>query len=266
MIRRLAPIVLLPVAVACVATRNDVLRLERQLADQRQAAARSESASAAAMTAIGRLLQGVADSVAAQQAALVRLRGDIRVDLTSVQQQLVAIQELTGQSQQRLTELRAALAERSAPVPGGGAAPAAAPDAAAPAGAPPASDAEADQLYDLSLQQLRRGSPGTARAGFAEFLRRFPSHARVPDAVFFTGEAWGAEQRSDSASAAYRTVAERWPRHARAPAAIYRLGLAALAAGRTADARDAFSRVVTQYPSAEEAPLARERLRTLPRR
>lgn len=266
MIRR-AWVLLLPAATACVATRNDVLRLERQLTEQRQAAVRSDSATAAALTAIGRLLQGVADSVAAQQAALVRLRGDMRVDLTSVQQQLVAIQELTGQSQQRLSELRASLAERGQPA----AAPAAAPGpgpaaAAAPGPAADAADAEADQLYDLALQQLRRGSPGTARAGFTEFLRRFPSHARAPDAVFFTGEAWGTEQRPDSAAAAYRSVAQRWPQHARAPASVYRLGLLALGAGRTAEARDAFTRVVTQYPTAEEAALARERLRTLPPR
>lgn len=188
---RLLPLLLLPAATGCVAMRNDVLRLERQLAEQRQAAARSDSANAAAMTAIGRLLQSVADSITVQQAALVRLRGDVRVELTSVQQQLVAIQELTGQSQQRLSELRTSLAERGAPA----AAPAA-PDArgaAAPAPPAVAEAADADQLYDLALQQLRRGSPGTARSGFAEFLRRFPTHARAPDAVFFTGEGWGAE-------------------------------------------------------------------------
>jgi len=263
MIRRMAYVVLLPAAAGCVAMRADVTRVEQQLTEQRQASARADSALAASVNALGRLLQAVADSVAAQQLALAQLRGDLRVDLTSVQQQLVAIQELTGQSQQRLSELRTSLAERTA-----GAAPATAAAAAGAAGAvaPAPADPDADQLYDLALQQLRRGSPGTARAGFAEFLRRFPSHARAPDAVFFTGEAWASDQRADSAAAAYRTVVQRWPQNPRSASALYRLGLMALAGGRTAEARDAFNRVVVQFPAAEEAALARERLRTLPAR
>jgi tol-pal system protein YbgF len=263
MTRRLVGLLLLPAATGCVAMRSDVVNLERQLAEQRTATARADSAMAASVSSLGRLLQAVADSVAAQQFALARLRGDLQVDLTSVQQQLVAIQELTGQSQQRLSELRGALAERSAtqaPAPAAGPAGAAVPGPAAPA------EPDADQLFDLALQQLRRGSPGTARTGFAEFLRRFPDHARAADAVFFTGEAWGADQRADSAAVAYRTVVQRWPRSPRAASATYRLGLQALAGGRSAEARDAFTRVVTQYPTAEEAALARERLRTLPPR
>ena len=118
---------------------------------------------------------------------------------------------------------------------------------------------------DLSLGQLRRGSPGTARSGLAEFMRRFPTHARMPDALFFTGEAWAAEQRTDSAATWYRAVLQRFPQSPRAPSSLYKLGLQALAAGRTSEARDAFNRLVGTWPSSDEAPLARERLRSLPR-
>src|SRR3989449_6666832 len=44
---------------------------------------------------------------------LVQLRGDVKTDLLAVQQQLVSVQELTGQSQQRLTELRGRLEEQA---------------------------------------------------------------------------------------------------------------------------------------------------------
>jgi tol-pal system protein YbgF len=261
--RCLGAALLAPLAAGCFAMRSDVARLQQQLAEEHQAAVSRDSASAAALGEVQRMLRGVRDSVAAQQAALTQMRGDVRVDLTNVQEQLVAIQELTGQSQQRLTELRGDLAQRSDASPTAAAPPAA--GAPAPAAAAAASgDPSADQLYDLSLQQLRRGSPGAARSGFAELLRRYPSYARAADAVFFTGEAWEADHRSDSAAAAYRTVIQRWPASGRAASSLYRLGLQALAAGRTAEARDTFTRVVAQYPSAEEAALARERLRTLP--
>jgi tol-pal system protein YbgF len=284
--------VLLPLAASGCAMRSDVTRLRLQIEAQDLRAARADSARAASVAAVARLVQTLIDSLAAQQNLIGRVRADLRLELLSVQQQMVQIQELTGQSQQRLTELRAQLDERSqqmaaalaapaAPAPG--AAPARSPgDSAAapgpagpapnvgrppltpppPAGPPPA-EPTADQLMELSLQQLRRNSPGTARTGFAEFLRRFPQHPRAADAEFFSGEAWAAEQQADSAGAAYQRVLQRYPASPRAATALYRLGLRAQLAGRTDEARAVYTRLTTAYPASDEASLARERLRAL---
>jgi tol-pal system protein YbgF len=243
--------------------RSDVARIERQLQSNQQASHRADSLLAANVAGLARLIQSVADSLAAQQVLLSRVRGDSRVELFNIQQQLVAIQELTGQSQQRLSELRTRLDERRGGAPEPTAAPLAAP-ATLNAAPPSSGEPTAEQLMDLSVQQLRRGSPATARAGLAEFLRRFPNHARTADALFFTGEAWAADQRADSAAAFYRAVVQRFPQSPRAASSLYKLGLQALAAGRTAAARDAFTGVTSRWPNAEEAPLARERLRSLP--
>src|SRR5213078_3685025 len=87
----------------------------------------------------------------------------LRSLVAAVQQQLVQVQELTGQSQQRLSELRARIEERAQqPVPpldttGRAAGGAPAGPSANPGGPGP------DQMYDLSLQQFRRGSLATAR-------------------------------------------------------------------------------------------------------
>lgn len=258
-------IIALSLAAGGCALRGDVTRLERQLLEAQRAAARGDSAMAANLAAVARMLQGVYDSIATQRDQLTSLRGDLRLELFNVQRQLVAIQELTGQSQQRLTELRTQLDQRSAQL---SAAPAAGPPAdqsaapGAPGGAAPP-DPTAEQLLELSLQQLRRGSPATARTGFAEFLRRHGSHARAVDAEFFTGEAWSAERRADSAAAAYRRVVQRFPQSPRAASALFKLGAMAAAAGRVDEARQHFTRVVTQYPSSEEAALARDQLRAL---
>jgi tol-pal system protein YbgF len=275
--------VLLPVLAGGCALRSDVTKLRLQVEAQQGQAVRADSARAANLAAVARLLQSLIDSLAVQQNLIGRVRADLRLDLLNVQQQMVQIQELTGQSQQRLTEMRAQLDERSqqvaavlaAPgaqptVPAGpGVAPARSPGdttAAAPP-APPAGPAPAeptaDQLMELSLQQLRRNSPGTARAGFAEFLRRFPQHPRAADAEFFSGEAWAAEQRSDSAAAAYQRVVQRYASSPRAATALFRLGLRAQQANRKDEARAFFTRLTAAYPASDEAALARERLRTL---
>ncbi len=257
--RRRSLVPLLALTLAGCALRSDVNRLERQLTEERRLSARRDSLATVNAAQVARMLQAVQDSLAAQSLALARLRGDVRGELFNIQQQLVAVQELTGQSQQRLTELRADLAQRVQQPPDTARSAAGAPGAAA-------SDPSATELLDLSIAQLRRGSPGTARAGFAEFLRRYADHPRAVDAVYFTGEAWEADQRPDSAAAAYREVARRWAQSPRAARAHYKLGLLALAAGRTTDARQAFERVVSQFPSSDEAAQARERLRTLPPR
>jgi tol-pal system protein YbgF len=245
------------------AMRKDVVRIEQQLQANQQVNHRADSLLAVNVAGLARLIQSISDSLAAQQVMLTQVRGDYRVELFNIQQQLVAIQELTGQSQQRLSELRGQLeVRRNAAIEPAPAAGAAVPGGAAAAAGEPT----AEQLLDLSIQQLRRGSPGTARSGLAEFLRRFPDHPRTVDALFFTGDAWAADQRADSAAVAYRAVLQRFPQSPRAPSALYKLGLQAVAAGRTAEARDAFTRIVSGYPNAEETPLARERLRTLPPR
>jgi tol-pal system protein YbgF len=248
---------------------SDVVRLEQQLETQRQASQRSDSVIAANVAGLARLLQSVADSVAAGQTALAQLKGDVRTELYNVQQQLVAIQELTGQSQQRLSELRGQLDQSQRQLPSGSqlasAAPAGQGAALAPGGqAPGMREPTADQLIDISVGQLRRGSPGAARVGFAEFVRKYPDNPRMADVLFMTGEAWSAEQRSDSAAVSYRAVVQRFPQSTRAPSALYKLAMQSLAAGRTADARDDFTRVVTGYPQSPEAGLARDRLRSLP--
>ncbi len=211
--------------------------------------AKSDAARAAdrdtVLTAV-RLLQ---QAVVAQQAYLVQMRGDLRTELVSVEQQLVAIQELTGQSQQRLTELRSRLEVRSqqpdpaitAPVgPSGN-----------PAGPGP------DQMYDISLQQYRRGSMSTARVGFREFLRVYPSHERAPDALFYIGESF-EQSAPDSAAAVYDQLVKGYPNSSRAPSALYKLGRLAEQRGDRTAARTYYSRVIAGYPRSPEADLARQ--------
>ena len=271
LVRRCVGASVASVLLSGCAMRSDITRLERQMIAQREVDARADTQLVSTVASLARLINAVGDSVRSQQALVMQLRGDTRTELYNIEQQLVAIQELTGQSQQRLSELRQQIDQRigSTQVPvtmvPAQSAPASQPSAtpAAPVAAP--GDPTPEQLLDLSVQQLRRGSPGTARSGFAEFLRRYPDHPRAVDALFFTGEAWSADQRADSAAVAYRAVVQKYPQSPRAPTSLYKLGLQALGAGRTSEARDAFNRVVGTYPQSEEAPLARERLRTLPR-
>src|SRR5437660_9176994 len=261
---RLRPTLLLALGLAAgCALKGDVRKVELQVEALRAERARAEAERAAQVDSLRALLVAGKQALAAQQAYLGQRRGDVRTDLVAVQQQLVQVQELTGQSQQRRSELRARIEERAQqPVPpvdttgrpaGGG-----------PPGGPSGNPGGPgpDQLYDLSLQQFRRGSLGTARLGFREFLRVFPTHERAADALFYVGETF-AQENADSATAVYEAVVKTYPTSPRAPAALYKLGLLAEGRGDKTAARTFYSRVIAGYPRSDEANLARDKLQRL---
>lgn len=247
-------LLLLLAAVPACATPGHVRRVEDQVLLLRAEGARQDSVRAAQLTELIQLQQRLADSLRAVRAQVQSAKGDLTNDLYNVQQQLVQLQELTGQSQRRLSELRTQLEARAEQL---------AAQPPADSGAPVAS-ASAGQIYEASLQQLRRGSAATARGGFQELLRSYPNDERAPDALYFIGQSWGTEQ-PDSAGAYYRRVVAEHPKSDRAPAALYNLGLIAERAKDLPGARRAFQQVLNDYPRADEAALARDRLRAIGR-
>lgn len=255
---RFPPVVLALGLCAGCALKGDVRKVELQVQSLKSELARAESARAAERDTILAAVAAVQRTVGAQQAYLVQLRGEMKTDLLAVQQQLVAVQELTGQSQQRLTEMRRRLEEQArqpVPTPDGSGAPPVGPSGN-PAGPGP------DQMYDVSLQQFRRGSLATARLGFREFLKVFPTHERAPDAWFYVGETLAAEA-PDSAVAVYESLVKTYPNSPRAPSALYKLGLLAEQRSDRASARAYYARVVAGYPRSDEANLARDKLTRL---
>jgi tol-pal system protein YbgF len=240
--------------VAGCALKGDVRKVELQVQALRADLARSDSVRAAERDSILTVVRAVQQALAVQQAYLVQLRGDMRTDFLAVQQQLVAVQELTGQTQQRISEQRARLEQIARqPEPalpsGGGGVPVG--PSGNPAGPGP------DQMYDVSLQQYRRGSVSTARLGFREFLRVFPTHEHAADALFYVGESFEKEA-PDSAAAVYEQVVKTYPNSPRAPSALYKLGLLAEQRGDKAAARRYYARVIAGYARSPEADLARQ--------
>ena len=254
-ILRLAPA--LAVALGACALKGDVRRVETQVAQLRQETARADSARAVSLNRqlddVLVLQRAVLDSLSAQQRRLTLAQGELRNDLTDVQRQLVQIQELMGQSQQRLSEIRGQFEQRRQQV-------AAPPPSAGDTTRVLASDEPGpEQLYDLAVRQLRGGSPQTARQALQKLLTDYPQHDRVPDALFQLAESW-AGTSPDSAARAYERIAQQHANSTRAPAALYKLGLLAEQRGDSRAARVYYQRVVAGYPRSEEAALARTKL------
>jgi tol-pal system protein YbgF len=244
------------VGLAGCVTKGDVQRVQDDVALFKAETARRDSARAAQLGEVIRVQQRIMDSLTTGRKAVGQLRGDLASDLYNIQQQLVQLQELTGQSQQRLSELRTQLEARGEQI-----ASTTSSDTSRPGAA---SAASADQMYEASLAQLRRGSTSTARLGLREMLRLYPTSERAGDALYFIGQSFAAEN-PDSAAAYYGQVVQKYPASSRAGSALYNLGLLAERRKDTKKAKDAYQRVVQKYPQSDEAALARDRLKALGR-
>ena len=248
----------LGVLVSGCALKGDVKKVETEVAALRMESAQRDSIRAARLNEMIELQQRIMDSlgssIGATQRAVASIQGSLSQDLYRINQQLVQVQELTGQSQQRLSELRSQLetrSEQAGPTT---------PDSGA--GPVNSSGPSADQMYEASLQQLRRGSVATARMGFRQLLQAHPTSPKVADAMYFIGESWAGEA-PDSAARYYEQVVTTYPTSTRAPGALYKLGLLAERRRDVPAARAYFTRVARDYPRSEEAALVPDKLKAL---
>ncbi len=256
-VRRWGALVGLALLNGCLASKGDVALLQSDVRSLRDLSVRADSLRMAQIDEVLAQVARANDSVRAVSGRLTKMQGDVASDHYEMGRQILQIQELSGQSQRRLQELRASLEERSqepasAAVQGDSSRP-------APAGPGPA------QLFQSSRDQLRRGSFATARGGFEELLRVYPSSEDAPQAMVYIGETYAAERNQVAADSVYGLVVQRYPRAPAAATALYKRALSMKAGGRTVPARAAFERVVRDFPSSDEAMLAREQLKTLAR-
>jgi len=249
-------------ASAC-ATKGQVKLLQGEISSLRIETARRDSVRASALAAIIGLQQRIMDSLVAGREALRTLDLRIQADLTGVQRQLLQVQELTGQSQSRLSEMKAALDQRAeqaeATVLARPPADTAAPGAVPPAGTP---GPTADQMYQGAKTQLNRGAAATARRGFQELVRTYPTHELVSEALFYIAESFAVEA-PDSAVTYYTQVLSRFPRALKASTSLYKLGRLESARKNSAAARAYYDRLIKEYPRSDEVDLARDALKNL---
>jgi len=231
------------------ATKSDVRELEEQLLD---AMARQERM----IEDIQRLVEATQDSVGANATSLFDIRGDTNRQLLDIQDQIITLQELAGQSTRNLAAMRDQLERQRAqavmppmgePVPGGEG----------------DGDDSARQLFNAGVTNFNRGSLGTASRAFEQFLQAYPSHALAPEAQYYLGDIMVQESRLDEGIEAFGRIAELYPTADAVPRAIYRIGLLQHDMGDTDEAIASFERVVNTYPESDVAQLAQERLSEL---
>jgi tol-pal system protein YbgF len=246
----------------CFASVAQLDELRNDVNTQRAEADANDSIRAVQLVEILTTLRNVTDSVSLFSTRLNRMRAESQSDMRALKQDVAAIQATTGQSQERLQQLRAQIEERnrvSSPPANTVASPA--DTVSKPA---PASDAPGpNELFQIGKDQLTRGGNSAARAAFTDFLQRYPDSELAADAQFYIAESYAAEASNSSADSAYATVVSKYGESPRAPTALYKRGVIAQTAGRINAAKRLYNDLIKRYPDSDEAELARERLRVL---
>lgn len=257
-------------AGACLATQGNVRTLQADIATVRADAARADSLHRAQLQQVAlqvaREVGSVADSLRSLNAFLQRFssdvsrfQGDVTLSLHSFGQQLIALQERTGLSQKKIQDLAAEMENSRT------AAAASVPAASQPgvAGANPGAPGDPGPiaLIQLAFGQLTKGSATTARAGFQDFLDKYPANELASEAWYYIGQTFDYEANYAAADSAYQVVVDKYPKSDRAPTALFKWAMNLRRAGQTARTRALFQQLVDKYPSSPEAETAKDYLK-----
>lgn len=238
------------------ATKSDFDKLQQDVVGTRASSNAADSVQRAYLIEMTRSMRTLNDSINALSRRVNSLKTVTETDLAAMKEDISQLQDLSGQSEQRLRDMRAAVEERTAQPE-----PAAPTDSAltpgAPAGPGPA------QLLQAGRDQLLKGGNVAARAAFSELITKYPRSDLVPDAMFFTAQAFAAERNNAAADQQYAALISRFPNSPRVPTAMYKRALQMQASKKTAEAKRLFQEIIKRFPRSDEAALADERLQSM---
>lgn len=241
-------------ATACMASKGDVRLLQDEMRSLRTSIAHADTSQRAKTDSALSLIVRANDSLRVLSTRVNGFQASVSSELFEMGRQLLQIQELTGQSQRRIQELRAAWETRAEA-------------ANVPTSAPGDSGKQQTQqgpgpyqLYVMSLDQLRRGSYGTARDGFQQLLNQYPNFEDAAAAQVFIGEAYAQERNEAAADSVYQVVVSKYPHSPKAANALYKRALLLKGAGKEAEAKALLQRIVKEFPRSDEAVIAQDLL------
>jgi tol-pal system protein YbgF len=238
------------------ATKQDFEKLQQDIVVSRAGSNAADSVQRAQLIDVSRSVRTLSDSINALSRRMSAMRTASESEMTAMKEDISQLQDLSGQSEQRLRDVRAQLEEKKqqeAPPPGDSAA-----SGAAPAGGPGPL-----QLLQAGRDQLLKGGNAAARGAFSELITKYPNSEYVPEAMFYSAQAYAAERNPDAADAQYLALIGRFPNSPRVPTAMYKRALHLQSQKKTTEAKRIFQDIIKRYPRSDEAALADERLQSI---
>ncbi len=120
-----------------------------------------------------------------------------------------------------------------------------------------------EALYRNAYEDYMRGNYDLAADGFGEYLKRYPNTELADNSLYWIGECFDAQEKSQEALDTFTLVLEDYPASDKAAAAQLKKGLIYLKMGDQGQGVVNLQYVVYEHPGTREAELAREQLRSL---
>ncbi len=255
---RLAALIIPLVCGGCFfATKQDFEKLQQDIVVGRASSDAADSVQRTQLIEVSRSMRTLSDSINALSRRLAAMRTASESEMAAMKQDISQLQDLSGQSEQRLRDVRAQLEEKRQQEPSPS------PDTSAASGAAPATGPGPLQLLQAGRDQLLKGGNAAARSAFSELITRYPNSEYVPEAMFYSAQAYTAERNMDAADAQYLALMSRFPNSPRVPTAMYKRALHLQSLKKTAEAKKLFQDIIKRFPRSDEAALADERLQSI---
>jgi tol-pal system protein YbgF len=242
------------------ATKQDIDRLQADIVGTRASSSAADSVQRAQLVEVSRSVRTLNDSISVLSRRLAAMRTASESDMTAMRENIAQLQDLSGQSEQRLRDMRATLEEKRQQQEQAGAV--AAPDSAGSLSAP-ATGPGPLQLLQAGRDQLLKGGNASARSAFNELITKYPKSEYVPEAMFYTAQAYAAERNLTAADAEYSSLIAKYPASPRVPTAMYKRALQLQAGKKNAEAKKIYQDIIKRFPRSDEAALADERLQSM---
>jgi tol-pal system protein YbgF len=116
------------------------------------------------------------------------------------------------------------------------------------------------RIFDHALDLFKGGKYKEAVTAFTAFVAEYPQSELAPNAQFWLGNAWYAQNKCKETIDAQAQVPVRWPNSARAPDALLAIANCQRDWGNSAVSRRTLTELVDKYPDSQAATQARQRL------
>jgi len=183
------------------------------------------------------------------QEEVARLRG-------LLEEQQNALSRVQRESLERYQSLERSLSSAaSAPAP---AVPVeAVPPATAATAEPTSADEEKEKLYyEAAFDLIKTRDFDQAEQALSGFLHSYADSSYAANAQYWLGEVYLVKGDLEAARAAFAAVAEKWPSHSKVPDALYKQADACARLKQSAEATRLLKQVVQSYPDSSAAKLA----------
>lgn len=122
------------------------------------------------------------------------------------------------------------------------------------AGGPAGDDPK--NLYASSYESLKNEQYADAKAGFSEFMKKYPTHELADNAQFWLGETYYKEKDYENAILTYEKLLKDFPKSPKVPAAMLKQARSFEAIGDEKTAKVIYQLLIQKYPGSPEAKSA----------